>query len=600
MALTAGAPSPHLYSHTKRVGQYILGRVLGEGAFAKVREAIHCPTGEKVAIKVLDKARVRGDPYLSRAVRREAAVQRRAGAHVGLCRLLHALDSPGALYLVLELCARGDLGSRLAGRAGGALGEPRARGYARQLLAAAAHLHARGVVHRDLKIENMLLDEDDNIKIIDFGLSNELATCGGGGPCEGALLLTQCGSPAYAAPEILSQKPYGTPADVWSLGVSLFVMLTGTLPFTVEPFNIRALLTKILTDSMNPIPAHLSADAVRFTKSLLNPDPALRPSAREALTDAWLHQDTPPPQCPPSRTLHPQCPPSRPEPLDAHVLRIMADSMGVWPAEVAAAVSANQSGALLTTYFLLCQRERRRARTEKTVKKTLFDGYPLDREGPRAVDPGGPSQPITERPRAPSSQSGGRNEIQTEHLVAVDADRGDRENPLPHPDRGEQGGEIRGSGGGEIRGIPAGIVAAPMIYRRMSTTKAAERQPLNRQRRLTRATQVPPHVSPQLPGPGPTRETPSGRLPPLSPALPRLLPSLRVTCHGEGGDGIRGGAGGSGGGGVAAAGTRRWRLVPGRAKPGVVGEGAVAAVTFELLPPVSEVFKRSRQMGGGV
>jgi Neu-associated kinase len=107
-----------------------------------------------------------------------------------------------------------------------------------------------------LKVENLLLDNNKDLKLIDFGLSNEMYFADDSGTevrCR-----TQCGSPAYAAPELLGHKEYDQSVDVWSIGVNMYAMLTGCLPFTVEPFNITALHAKMLQNKMNPIPNHIS------------------------------------------------------------------------------------------------------------------------------------------------------------------------------------------------------------------------------------------------------------------------------------------------------------------------------------------------------
>ncbi|KAK1344379.1 hypothetical protein QTO34_014946 [Cnephaeus nilssonii] len=252
-AWVSGVPRERLrdFQHHKRVGPYLVGsRKLGEGSFAKVREGLHVLTGEKVAIKVIDKKRARKDTYVTKNLRREGQIQQMI-RHPNITQLLDILETENSYYLVMELCPGGNLMHRIYEKK--RLEEAEARRYIRQLVSAVEHLHRAGVVHRDLKIENLLLDEDNNIKLIDFGLSNCAGILGHSDPFS-----TQCGSPAYAAPELLARKKYGPKIDVWSIGVNMYAMLTGTLPFTVEPFSLRALYQKMVDKEMNPLPTQLS------------------------------------------------------------------------------------------------------------------------------------------------------------------------------------------------------------------------------------------------------------------------------------------------------------------------------------------------------
>ncbi|EMP25446.1 Hormonally up-regulated neu tumor-associated kinase [Chelonia mydas] len=206
--------------------------------------------------------------------------------HPNIAQLLDILETENSYYLVMELCPGGNLMHKIYEKK--RLEEYEARKYIRQLILAVEHLHRAGVVHRDLKIENLLLDEDNNIKLIDFGLSNCAGILGYSDPFS-----TQCGSPAYAAPELLARKKYGPKIDVWSIGVNMYAMLTGTLPFTVEPFSLRALYQKMVDKEMNPFPAQLSTAAINFLQSLLEPDPAKRPNIQQALANRWLNENYP-------------------------------------------------------------------------------------------------------------------------------------------------------------------------------------------------------------------------------------------------------------------------------------------------------------------
>ncbi|KAJ7997597.1 hypothetical protein DPEC_G00230660 [Dallia pectoralis] len=332
------------FYHTKRVGNYLIGRKLGEGSFAKVREGLHANTGEKVAVKVIDKRKAKKDSYVTKNLRREGHIQQMI-RHPNITQLLDILETDNSYYLVMELCPGGNLMNRIYDKK--KLDERETQKYVRQLVMAVEHLHRAGVVHRDLKIENLLLDEQDNIKLIDFGLSNCAGILGYSDPFS-----TQCGSPAYAAPELLSRKKYGPKVDVWSIGVNMYAMLTGTLPFTVEPFSLRALHQKMVDKDMNPLPPSLSTAAICLLKKLLEPDPAKRPNIHQVMADSWLQLANANTGAPYLNRIHI-------EEINHTVLLHMTERMAYKHSEVLSAVLTNRACHTLAVYFLLNNKMKR-------------------------------------------------------------------------------------------------------------------------------------------------------------------------------------------------------------------------------------------------
>ncbi|XP_061668579.1 hormonally up-regulated neu tumor-associated kinase isoform X2 [Syngnathoides biaculeatus] len=369
------------FPHSKRVGSYLVGKMINRGSFAKVMEGLHLATGEKV----IDKKKARQDPYVQKNMKREPRIHQMI-RHPNVVVLLETLETENGYYMAMELCGGGDLMERICDRE--RLPEKEVRRYARQILSAVAHLHQRGVVHRDLKIENFLLDEHNNIKIVgtsaerreasesdksrrplgfplaDFGLSNTLRS----DSLTPELLSTQCGSPAYAAPELLAHRKYGPKVDVWSVGVSVFAMLTGTLPFAVEPFNIKHLHHKMVDGDIADIPGDVSKGAVTFVLSLLEADPDKRPGARAAMEGPWINEGYAkrPPRSPSRDNVVAVENRARQKPsmqsgedADASVLAYMTDTLGYSVAEVARTLAQNRPSAVMATYHLLLAKIKR-------------------------------------------------------------------------------------------------------------------------------------------------------------------------------------------------------------------------------------------------
>uniref|UniRef100_A0AAR5P7Q3 Protein kinase domain-containing protein n=1 Tax=Dendroctonus ponderosae TaxID=77166 RepID=A0AAR5P7Q3_DENPD len=215
---------------TKSKKLYIIGnyrfseKLLGKGNFARVEEAMHTILNVKVAVKIMDVNQIKED-YVIRNLCREAKIMAKLN-HPCVCALYQTMQrSDNVYYLVTELASGGDLCSFVKEQRGGRLEERPTRIYARQFVSALAHMHQLGVVHRDLKMENVMLNSaQTQIKIVDFGLSNFYS------PEEP--LKTHCGSPEYAAPELfITGMKYGSEVDLWSLGIILYGMVVGHLPF---------------------------------------------------------------------------------------------------------------------------------------------------------------------------------------------------------------------------------------------------------------------------------------------------------------------------------------------------------------------------------
>ncbi|KAM9316136.1 hormonally up-regulated neu tumor-associated kinase homolog A-like [Gastrophryne carolinensis] len=338
------------FSHTKRVGNYLVGRMINKGSFAKVMEGMHIPTGQKVAMKVIDKKKAKQDSYVLKNMKREPRLHQMV-KHPNIVQLYETLETENSYYMVMELCEGGDLMDRICDKK--KLEEKEVRKYARQIMSAVEHLHRHGIVHRDLKIENYLLDENGNIKIVDLGLSN---TIKGEGLAQ-ELLSTQCGSPAYAAPELLANKKYGPKVDVWSVGVSIYAMLTGTLPFTVEPFNIKQLHQKMVNLEINPMPRGVSTGAIDFLHMLLEPDPTKRPSVKEAMDNKWLNEGFIRKHLS-SNSYKNRL---RPDELNATVLSHMASTMDIDISKIIHMVVNNKPSPITASYYLLLKEIRRKS-----------------------------------------------------------------------------------------------------------------------------------------------------------------------------------------------------------------------------------------------
>ncbi|XP_071007999.1 MAP/microtubule affinity-regulating kinase 4 [Oncorhynchus clarkii lewisi] len=345
------------FPHSKRVGSYLVGKMINKGSFAKVMEGLHISTGEKVAIKVIDKKKARQDSYVLKNMKREPRIHQMV-RHPHIVVLLETLETENSYYMAMELCVGGDLMDRICEKK--RLEEREVRRYTRQILSAVEHLHTHGIIHRDLKIENFLLDEHNNIKIVDFGLSNTLKV-----ERESAELLnTQCGSPAYAAPELLAHSKYGPKVDVWSVGVSMFAMLTGTLPFTVEPFNIKQLHQKMVNGEIGTIPNDISKGAVGFVLSLLEPEPSKRPTIRSAMEEKWINEGYT------RKPLHTLTHRNRlrPEDLNQSVLSYMTESLGYSLSDVTTMLTNNRPSAILASYQLLLRKLTRGEKGARGIK----------------------------------------------------------------------------------------------------------------------------------------------------------------------------------------------------------------------------------------
>jgi serine/threonine protein kinase len=195
--------------------------------------------------------------------------------HPGLIKLHEVMNSPGHIFLVLDLAAGGELFSRL--EEGGALSEPIARSYFQQLIDALDYMHSMNAIHRDLKPENLLLDSSDRLKIADFGLS----VFSGGG-----MLKTRCGTPNYVAPEVLHANGYaGPPADIWSAGVILYVMLAAQLAFDAP--NLTELARKIMSVQIT-YPRSMPVGAVDLIRSILIANPEHRPTIEQIRQHPWF------------------------------------------------------------------------------------------------------------------------------------------------------------------------------------------------------------------------------------------------------------------------------------------------------------------------
>uniref|UniRef100_A0A674MBI1 MAP/microtubule affinity-regulating kinase 3 n=1 Tax=Takifugu rubripes TaxID=31033 RepID=A0A674MBI1_TAKRU len=259
--------SPH-------VGNYRLLKTIGKGNFAKVKLARHVLTGREVAVKIIDKTQL--NPTSLQKLFREVRIMKILN-HPNIVKLFEVIETEKTLYLVMEYASGGEVFDYLV--AHGRMKEKEARAKFRQILSAVQYCHQKHIVHRDLKAENLLLDADMNIKIADFGFSNEFSV--------GGKLDTFCGSPPYAAPELFQGKKYDGPeVDVWSLGVILYTLVSGSLPFDGQ--NLKELRERVLRGKYR-IPFYMSTDCENLLKRFLVLNPGKRGTLEQIMKDRWIN-----------------------------------------------------------------------------------------------------------------------------------------------------------------------------------------------------------------------------------------------------------------------------------------------------------------------
>jgi len=265
--------------------RYELGRLLGQGSFAKVYHARNLETSENVAIKAMEKQKI-FEVGMIKQIKREISVMRLV-RHPYIVRLYEVMASKSKIYIVMEYVKGGELFKRVAKK--GKLKEEEARKYFQQLISAVDYCHSQGVYHRDLKPENLLVDENGDLKVCDFGLSALPEQFRQDG-----LLHTACGTPAYVAPEIITMKGYdGVKADIWSCGIILFVLRAGYLPF--QDSNLMALYKKIYKGEFK-CPPWFSSELRGLVLRLLDHNPRTRITVPQLMEVPWFQRGFKPPK----------------------------------------------------------------------------------------------------------------------------------------------------------------------------------------------------------------------------------------------------------------------------------------------------------------
>ncbi|KAI9293588.1 Pkinase-domain-containing protein [Neoconidiobolus thromboides FSU 785] len=265
-------------SSSIQIGNYNVLQTIGEGSFGKVKLAVHSITGHKVALKIINRKKIAHMDMVGR-VKREIQYLKLL-RHPHIIKLYEVITTPTDIIMVIEYAGR-ELFDFIVNN--GKMSEDASRKFFQQIICAMEYCHRHKIVHRDLKPENLLLDPFDNVKIADFGLSNIMS--------DGNFLKTSCGSPNYAAPEVIGGKLYAGPeVDIWSCGVILYVMLCGRLPFDDD--YIPHLFKKI-TEGIFSLPTFLSNEAKHLLSSMLVVDPLQRITIQDIRQHPWFLKDLP-------------------------------------------------------------------------------------------------------------------------------------------------------------------------------------------------------------------------------------------------------------------------------------------------------------------
>nr|XP_012605007.1 serine/threonine-protein kinase SIK2 isoform X2 [Microcebus murinus] len=328
----------HLQRGPVRVGFYDIEGTLGKGNFAVVKLGRHRITKTEVAIKIIDKSQL--DAVNLEKIYREVQIMKMLD-HPHIIKLYQVMETKSMLYLVTEYAKNGEIFDYLANH--GRLNESEARRKFWQILSAVDYCHGRKIVHRDLKAENLLLDNNMNIKIADFGFGNFFKS--------GELLATWCGSPPYAAPEVFEGQQYeGPQLDIWSMGVVLYVLVCGALPFDGPTLPI---LRQRVLEGRFRIPYFMSEDCEHLIRRMLVLDPCKRLTIAQIKEHKWMLIEVPV-QRP---VLYPQEQENEPSigEFNEQVLRLM-HSLGIDQQKTIESLQNKSYNHFAAIYFLLVER----------------------------------------------------------------------------------------------------------------------------------------------------------------------------------------------------------------------------------------------------
>uniref|UniRef100_A0A7N6F9N3 non-specific serine/threonine protein kinase n=1 Tax=Anabas testudineus TaxID=64144 RepID=A0A7N6F9N3_ANATE len=303
------------------IGNYRLLKTIGKGNFAKVKLARHILTGREVAIKIIDKTQL--NPTSLQKLFREVRIMKTL-KHPNIVQLFEVIETEKTLYLIMEYASGGEVFDYLV--AHGRMKEKEARAKFRQVSKTLFLMSSA---------ENLLLDADSNIKIADFGFSNEFKV--------GSKLDTFCGSPPYAAPELFQGKKYDGPeVDIWSLGVILYTLVSGSLPFDGQ--NLKELRERVLRGKYR-VPFYMSTDCEGILRRFLVLNPAKRCSLEQIMKDKWINVGYE------SDELKPHIEPEE-DFNDTNRIEVMV-GMGFTREEVRDSLTNHKHNEIMATYLLL-------------------------------------------------------------------------------------------------------------------------------------------------------------------------------------------------------------------------------------------------------
>ncbi|PGH08772.1 CAMK/CAMKL/AMPK protein kinase [Helicocarpus griseus UAMH5409] len=350
--------SPGTARDMQRLDQYTTVKILGEGSFGKVKLAVHQASGRQVALKIIPRRKLLSRDMVGRVDREIQYLQFLRHPHI--IKLYTVIATKTDIVMVLEYAER-ELFDYLVKR--GRCNDEEARKFFQQIICAVEYCHRHKIVHRDLKPENLLIDREKNVKIADFGLSNIMT--------DGNFLKTSCGSPNYAAPEVISGKLYAGPeVDVWSCGVILYVLLVGKLPFDDD--YIPALFKKIAAGNFH-MPSYVSSGAARLIRAMLQVNSTSRITIPEIRQDPWFLKNLPkylqPPadewastKVDPNRAIDPRrIAPGRPvavqEKIHQTAISKLQRRMGVDREDINDALKKPEPSAIKDAFFIVVENE---------------------------------------------------------------------------------------------------------------------------------------------------------------------------------------------------------------------------------------------------